>query len=86
MPFYLRTIPELEPGWSLEARFPEKFRVTLTGSENIEVPAGKFKAYHFTSTPYKFDIWISQDKLRIPLRIKGAGGLGYTLSMKKHSS
>ena len=86
LPFYLRTIPQIGPGWSLEVRFPDKFKVELVAIEEIQVPAGKFMAYHFTSTPHKFDIWISKDNLRVPLKIKGAQGLGYTLSMKEHLS
>jgi hypothetical protein len=48
------------------------------------VPAGKFKAYHFTSTPKKFEIWISKDDYRIPVKIKGLGGYNYTMLMKNH--
>lgn len=83
LPFYLRSIKDLNIGWSMVVRLPQKFTVKLVSEEDIEVPAGKFKAYHFTSDPYKFDIWISRDKLRLPLKIKGAGGLGYTLLLKE---
>lgn len=83
LPFYLRSIKELNIGWSMVVRLPQKFTVKLVSEEEIEVPAGKFKAYHFTSDPYKFDIWISRDNLRLPLKIKGAGGLGYTLLLKE---
>jgi uncharacterized protein (DUF2062 family) len=86
LPFYLRNVAELDIGWSFIARFPDKFEVKLVSIEEIEVPAGKFKAYYFTSTPRKFEIWISKDGSRVPLRIKGLGGLGYTLSMKKRIS
>lgn len=85
LPFYLRSIKELNPGWSMVVRLPQKFSVKLTAEEEIEVPAGKFKAWHFTSDPHKFDIWISKDKLRLPLKIKGAAGLGYTLLLKERT-
>ncbi|MFH0763009.1 MAG: hypothetical protein V1925_03885 [Candidatus Omnitrophota bacterium] len=85
LPFYLRSIKELYIGWSMVFCFPQKFTVKLISEEEIEVPAGKFQAYHFTSDPYKFDIWISKDKLRLPLKIKGAGGLGYTLLLKERT-
>ncbi len=81
-PFYLRAIPKLELGQSFEARFPEVFKISLVSIDEIEVPAGKFKAYHFTSQPHKFEIWISQDKDRIPLKIQDTAGLGYTMLLK----
>lgn len=84
LPFSLRNIDELYIGWSLDVRLPDKFKVSLVSIEDIEVPAGKFKAYHFISIPNKFEIWISKDKFRIPLKIKGMGGLSYTFSMKEH--
>lgn len=83
LPFYLRTIKELAPGWSMVIRLPQEFSVSLAGEEEIEVPAGKFQAYHFSSRPHKFDIWISKDNLRLPLKIKGAAGLDYTLLLKE---
>ncbi len=85
LPFYLRSIPEFNIGWSMQIRLPQEFKVELAAVEDIEVPAGKFKAYHFTSKPHKFDIWVSMDKLRLPVKIKGAGGLGYTMLLKERS-
>ena len=82
LPFYLRTIPKLELGWSFQSRFPEVFKISLVSIDDIEVPAGKFKAYHFTSQPNKFEIWISQDQDRIPIKIKETTGLGYTMVLK----
>jgi hypothetical protein len=84
LPFYLRTLSNLTIGWSFTVRFPIKFKVTLTSIDDIKVPAGKFTAYHFTSTPKKFEIWISKDKYRIPVKIKGLGGYSYTMLMKNH--
>jgi hypothetical protein len=85
VPFSLRRVPVLEIGSTFEIRLPKKFVVKLISVEDVTVPAGTFKAYHFTSTPFKFEIWISQDKLRLPLKIKGAEGLGYTLSLIKRA-
>lgn len=84
LPFYLRTVSNLDIGWSFIARFPTQFKITLTSIDDIRVPGGKFKAYHFTSTPKKFEIWISKDEYRIPIKIKGSGGYKYTMLMKKH--
>jgi hypothetical protein len=83
LPFSLRAAPTLGVGWSLESRFPDTFKISLVSLDEITVPAGKFKAYHFTSQPHKFEIWISQDADRIPIKIKGVGGYSYTLVMKK---
>lgn len=84
LPFYLRSLPKLDIGLSFTVRFPIKFKVTLTSIDEIKVPAGKFKAYHFTSMPKKFEIWISKDKHRIPIKIKGLAGYSYTMLMKNH--
>jgi len=84
LPFFLRTIKDIQIGWSFKLRLLKHFDVTLTSIEEIEVPAGKFKCYHFTSKPPKFEVWITQDELRIPVKIKG-GGFGYTMSMKAYS-
>jgi len=85
LPFSLRKVPKLEVGWSYNIRLPEEFKVQITSLEDVTVPAGKFKAYHFTSVPPKFEIWVSNDDLRLPVKIKGLGGFSYTLSMKNHS-
>jgi hypothetical protein len=84
LPFYLRKIPELNIGWSMEIRLPNKFEVKLVSIDEIQVPAGKFKAYHFISEPKRFEIWLSADKLRLPLKIIDLSGLGYTLSMQEY--
>lgn len=84
IPFILRKFSNLAVGWSCDVRLPDKFKVKLVGIEDVVVPAGKYKAYHFTSTPHKFEIWISTDSLRLPIKIKGIGGLSYTLVMKGH--
>ena len=83
LPFSLRRVPQLFIGWTMNIRLPAEFKVKLVSTEDVTVPAGKFKAYHFTSDPPKFEIWISQDNLRLPVKIKGLGGLSYTLAMEK---
>ena len=85
LPFYVRSIPLLDVGWSTVINLPkERFEVSLTSIEEVNVPAGKFKSYHFESKPKKFEIWLSADKRRIPVKIKGLGKLGYTLFMKEY--
>jgi len=83
VPFSLRGAPELKIGTTFDVVLPAEYTVKLISIENINVPAGKFKTYHFTSKPEKFEIWISADDLRIPVKIKGLGGIPYTLEMKR---
>ena len=85
LPFYLRTIGDVPPGWSLRVCLPAVFRIKLAGVESVQVPAGTFSAYHFTSEPHKVDIWISRDERRIPLKIVGAGFNRYIMTMKSHA-
>ena len=84
LPFYLRRVEKLSIGWSCQIRLPQAFKVFLASMDDIEVAGKKYKAYHFVSEPHKFEIWISDDAFRIPLVIKGMGGLGYALRMKGH--
>jgi len=84
LPFIIRREPNLTIGWSYDIRLPDKMKVTLASIEEVAVPAGKFKAYHFTSVPHKFEIWITADKARIPVKIKGVG-FPYTLVMEKRA-
>ena len=76
----------MKVGWSALVRLPNRFRVILTSVEEVETPAGKFKAYHFQSIPNKFEIWISKDGPSIPVKIQGTGGLGYVMLMKERYS
>ncbi len=84
LPFSLRRIDDLEVGWSMAIRLQEEFTVTLTGIEEIKVNDRKVTAYHFTSKPDKFEIWVSKDKDRLPVLIKGT--VGCSLSLQSHSS
>lgn len=86
LPYFVRDMENLRVGYNLTARLPtQEFVIELVAEEEVEVPAGKFRAYRFISKPKKFEIWISTDERRIPLKIKGANGLGYTLVMKEYS-
>lgn len=86
LPFYLRKVSELQIGWSFEFRVPQKFKATLISIEEIHLNHQRVKAYHFTSEPHKFEIWISDDQLRIPLKIESFGGFNYTLLLKFHET
>lgn len=83
-PYVIRNVPEPAPGWSVLARFAaQQFTIRLVGKEKVVVPAGTFNAWYFKSSPRKFEIWISADEQRIPLKIKGIGG--YTLLMREYT-
>ena len=83
IPFSLRGVPELKIGSTFDVALPAEYTVKLASIEEVNVPAGKFKCYHFTSSPEKFETWISVDDSRVPVKIRGLGGIPYTLEMKK---
>ena len=84
LPFYLRGQVDLKIGWHFTARLPAEFELKLVSIDQIKTPAGKFQAYHFKSTPDKFEIWINKDKPCVPLKIQGKGVFDYALLMKKY--
>ncbi len=85
LPYMIRRIPELAVGWNFEANLPtQKFKIELSGIEDLKLPSGVFKAYYFKSTPERFEIWISADERKIPLKIRGMSGIGYTLVMREY--
>ncbi|MBF0330520.1 MAG: hypothetical protein HQL17_01180 [Candidatus Omnitrophica bacterium] len=85
LPFYLRKTLDAKVGWSFLFRLPQRFEATLVSIDAIDVGGKAFSAYHFTGVPDKFEIWISDDDLRVPVKIKGKGGFIYTLMMKEHN-
>jgi hypothetical protein len=85
LPFYLRGHFDLKIGWNFIARVPEEFKLEVVSIDQIEVPAGKFLAYHFKSIPDKFEIWINKNNPRVPLKIQGKGFFDYALLMKKYA-
>ena len=85
LPHYVRRIPDLGIGWTMEAHLPTKdLAVKLVSVENVRVPAGIFKAYHFESTPKQVEIWITADARRLPVKIVGSGGFGYSMIMREY--
>ena len=85
LPYLIRQIPDLTVGWNFQANLPtQQFKIELAAIEEIKVVAGTFKAYHFKSSPERFEIWVSADEYKIPLQIKGMSGIGYTLVMRQY--
>jgi hypothetical protein len=76
--FYPRIASDLHEGWSFDLRTPLKYKVTLKGVESIRIGDEIHQAYHFVSDPDKFEVWISADEARRPLKIKGRGGINYS--------
>jgi hypothetical protein len=86
LPYQVRRIEKLEPGWSMNVTLPtQEFKITLVSIEEVAVPAGKFKAFYFESSPKRFEIWISADDRRIPIKIRGSSGLNYIMAMRSYS-
>jgi hypothetical protein len=85
LPYFIRGVDDLRLGWNMTVTFPtQQFLVTLVSMEDLEVPAGKFKTYHFQSHPEKFEIWITADERKIPIKIQGLGIFGYAMLMKEY--
>ncbi|HQJ15294.1 MAG TPA: DUF3108 domain-containing protein [Candidatus Omnitrophota bacterium] len=86
LPYQVRRVAELAPGWSIKVTLPtQEFRITLARIEDVEVPAGTFKSYYFESDPRRFEIWITADERRIPVKIKGSSGFNYMMLMSSYS-
>ncbi|MCK9603990.1 MAG: DUF3108 domain-containing protein [Candidatus Omnitrophica bacterium] len=88
--FYLRKQHDLKIGWHFTANILDELRILelelkLISIDEITVPAGKFQAYHFKSTPDKFEVWICKDGPRIPLKIIVKGIVNCTILMKGYS-
>jgi len=86
--FYLRKQPGLKIGWHFTAKILDELKLLeldlkLISIDEIIVPAGKFQAYHFKSTPDKFELWISKSAPRIPLKIIVKGIVHFTILMKE---
>lgn len=86
--FYLRKQSNLKIGWYYSAKILDELKllkldIRLISIDEIIVPAGKFQAYHFKSTPDKFELWISKSAPRIPLKIIVKGIVHFTILMKE---
>jgi len=85
LPLVVRRMHQMPAGWSFKANLPtQEFTITFAGTEKLVLPTGSYTASRFTSTPERFEIWISADRDKIPLKIKGTSGPGYTLVMREY--
>ncbi|MCX7927354.1 MAG: DUF3108 domain-containing protein [Candidatus Omnitrophica bacterium] len=85
LPTIARKNTSFQPGWSFVASLPtQDFTIRYEGIKQIKIPAGEFQAHYFVSVPERFEIWISTDERKIPLKIRGTDGLGYTLVMRSY--
>lgn len=86
LPYQARRERNLDLGWSLLVDLPnKKFQIELVSIEEVKVPAGTFNAYHFKSMPNLFEVWLTADERRVPVKIKGMDSVGYTLVMRKEA-
>ncbi len=85
LPHQIRTVPDLHVGQTFAYGLPNyDLLVKLVSIEDVETPAGTFKAYHFESDPKKIEFWIKADDSRIPVKIQGSGAFGYSMVMKEY--
>lgn len=82
--FDLRTIIEPKVGMSFNVNLPTQFQIKVASQDKIKIRKDIFEAYHFISDPNRFEVWISNDERRIPLKMKLRIGIGYTLVLKEY--
>lgn len=88
--FYLRKQPDLKIGWHFTANVLEELKLLqvdlkLISTEEVIVPAGKFKAYHFKSIPDKFEIWMNKNTPQVALKIRLKNVIDCFILMKSYS-
>lgn len=83
LPFYLRQMGDITVGWSMTVRLNEVFKVILVGIEDVKVNGAVIRTYHFASDPVRFEVWVSKDRDRLPILVKGT--VGYSMSIQNHS-
>lgn len=87
LPYFVRRISKLDSQGAIVANLPNRrFEIKLVSIETLKVPAGTFRAYHFKSSPKQFEIWITADERKIPIKIQNAGVLGYSMLMRQYSA
>lgn len=86
LPHFVRRAAKLDIGEILIANLPtSRYEIKLVSMEDITVPAGTFKTYHFESIPKKIEIWISADAQRIPVKIQTTAAFGYIMVLREYS-
>lgn len=86
LPHFVRRASKLNMGECLIANLPtSRYEIKLASLEEVTVPAGTFKTYHFESMPKKIEIWISADGRKIPVKIQSTAALGYTMVLREYS-
>ncbi len=88
LPQSIRRSAKLDANETLVANLPgSRYEIKLASVEEIKVPAGTFKAYHFKSTPSQIEIWISADERKIPVKIQSNNvAFGYIMVLKEYNS
>jgi hypothetical protein len=90
LPQYIRYFQELlNTEEVIIANLPSRrYEIRRVSTEEIKVPAGTFKTYHFKSTPSQVDVWVSADDRRIPIKIQSSVtfGPGYTMVLREYTN
>ncbi|GEM_PF-334893 len=85
LPHFVRRAAKLDIGSILIANLPtSRYELKLVSLEDITVPAGTFKTYHFESTPKKIEIWISADERKVPVKIQSCAAFGYVMTLREY--
>lgn len=80
--YYYRILKDFEVGKELLLNLPlYKLKLQVKRIEEVEVPAGKFKAFYIESIPSKYKFWLSADEKRLPLKVEGAISLAPAVMM-----
>ncbi|MDD5669286.1 MAG: DUF3108 domain-containing protein [Candidatus Omnitrophica bacterium] len=86
LPHVVRKMDDLSTGKTIIANLPGRtVEIKLDSIEDVDVPAGTFKSYHFISNPKQIEFWISADGQKIPLKIKSTGAFAYTMKMQEYT-
>jgi len=85
LPHVVRKMDDLRTGKTIIANLPGRsVEIKLDSIEDVNVPAGTYKSYHFVSNPKQIEFWISADTQKIPLKIKSSGAFAYTMKMQEY--
>lgn len=84
LPQYIRYMTKLNLEKTLSANLPTRqYQIKFVSEEEIEVPAGKFKTYHFSSSPKQIEVWLSADQRRIPVKIQSTAVFNYLMVLRE---
>lgn len=85
--YYYRAKPDILKEGKFKIVLPvADFNVELAGRETLTTSLGRFPVYLISSTPPKFTFYLTADEERIPVKIEGHNGLGYSLIIESRKN